>query len=165
MASDQFFNRIWNARGVARSACAAVIAVFLSFPNAHAVTGKLLPKDELAKAETAALAGDGRAALQLANHYALEEKIVESRYWNRIAIENGSPEALQTYAAKLWMSGGARNCSRALHIYEDLLTESVSASNVEFINEVRAQSGQMKKDLKQCIAQTCSRMVEEAWCD
>lgn len=165
MASDKFLDRVWNTRGIARTACAVVVAVLLSFSNAGAVTGKLLAKDDLAKVEAAALAGDGRAALQLANHYALKEMVVESRYWNRIAIENDSPEALQTYAAKLWMSGGARNCSRALHIYENLLAAHASANNAEFIKEVRAQNEQMKKELKRCVAQSCSRMVEEAWCD
>ena len=153
-----------SAFGVFAIRYSIFVALFLILPSAGAETGKPLSKEKIPDLETAALNGSGRAAMQLANHNAIVENDAEGKYWFRIAVENGDPEAVQSYAARLWMGGGKRNCARALHLYDDLLATPSHPVDAKLLAEVRAQSEQMKKEIKACVTRSCSKTVDGSWC-
>ena len=150
---------------VAKRVCAIVLICLFGFPVADAVTGSVLNEAQIPPLQSAALNGDGRAAMQLADHYGLTEKEAEGKYWFRIAVEDGDEEATQSYAARLWMSGGMRNCTRALHLYENVLANKSSKLSSQVSKEIRTQRDQMKTEFDKCATRSCSRMVEGAWCE
>jgi hypothetical protein len=72
---------------------------------------------KLQKLKKSALAGDRDAALQVAYFelFARSKFEDENIYWEQIAAENGSADAMKILAATLRLKGGRENCSRAIY--------------------------------------------------
>jgi hypothetical protein len=143
----------------------AAIAAFTGI-SANAVVGKLLTPREVDASMQSALAGNGQSANALSKHFSIDGSTAESAYWFRVAIENGDPAALQEYSAKLWMSGGQRNCARA----KFLLTRAISAlgkakGDAELRREFLAQQLDMERNFSKCASQRCNAMIEGASCN
>lgn len=160
-----FGSRVSMAATLIASSFVAVIVVLLATRNAEAIVGKRLSQAEVSQLQTAALNGDGLAAQKLSWHFGITENKREADYWFQIAVENDDPSAKQNFASQLWLSGGLRNCTRALHLYDEVMELSKGKSESEFFKLTREQRDDMRKSLPKCIARPCSKTVEGAWCD
>ena len=129
------------------------------------VAGRSLPPAELERAKAAALAGDGKGANAVSVHFGIDGKQKERDYWFRIAVENEDPYALQEYAAKLWMSGGERNCHRARFFTDKAIAAANALDDAIFKKLLSEQQTELGNDLQECVAKKCSVWVEGAYCD
>lgn len=144
---------------------ACVIVLFSGIAIVEAVVERPIAESDIEELTERALNGNGKAAAMLAGHYSILGNRREDEYWSRIAFENGDPGSLQFYAAKLWSSGGERNCKRALYLYDRVLKSGPTDLGEEVRSEIQGQRDSMLKDLARCASSACVASVDGAWCD
>lgn len=95
-------------------------------PDARTVPDNsfILPKNTAEALEARALEGGADEAGKLYRHYSASRNRREAVYWLRIAVENGDPSSIKTYAVGLWVNGGRRNCTRALALTRKLAADT-----------------------------------------
>lgn len=107
----------------------------------------ILARKAVETLEARALEGDADAAGKLFRHFSASRSSREASYWLQIAVENGDPSSIKTHAVRLWVSGGKRNCLRALALTRKLAS---SKSVPRYADQVDVSL--MVKGLSECIA-------------